>query len=145
MTWLPRFSPQFQVGIAVAASQALWLLALALNGGRVSGEPATLLGDAGFLTGIVIALPLELRFVNFDPRSSTVAAKISRFLLTCFLVLCTLIALNLAFQNLSARLPWLGLVLQYLRYTAAGIVNIFLSPLLFTRMGLATSAPAEAN
>jgi len=140
-----RFSPQFQVGIAVAASLALWLLALALNGGRPAGEPTTILGDAGFLTGIVIARPLELRFVNFDPRSATVAAKISRFLLTCFMVLCTLIALNLVFKDLSARLPWFGLVLQYVRFTAAGVVNIFLAPLLFIRMGMAKLAPAETN
>ena len=140
-----RLSPQFQAGIAVAASLALWLLALALNGGRPAGEPTAILRDAGFLTGIVIARPLELRLVNFDPRSSTVAAKISRFLLTCFLVLCTLIAFNLVFRDLSARGPWIGLVLQYVRFTAAGVVNIFLAPLLFTRMGLAKLAPAQKN
>ena len=140
-----RLSPQFQVGIAVAASLALWLLALALNGGRPAGEPTTILGNAGFLTGIVIARPLEMRFVSFDPRSSTVAAKILRFLLTCLLVLSTLIALNLVFRDLSARDPWFGLILQYVRFTAAGVVNIFLAPLLFTRMGLAKLAPAQKN
>ena len=140
-----RLSNWSQVGIAVTASLALWLLALALNGGRTAGEPNAFLGDAGFLTGIVIARPLELRFVNFDPRSSQVAAKILRLLLTCVLVVFTLVFLSLAFRDLSARLPWFGLVLQYARFTAAGVVNIFLAPLLFTRMGLAKSTPAGAN
>jgi uncharacterized membrane protein YidH (DUF202 family) len=145
-----KLSHQLQVAFAVAASLALWLLALALMGGRSEVGPISFLGDAGFLTGIVIARPLELRFVNFDPRSSTVAAKTLRFLLTCFLVLCTLITLNLAFGHLTARLSWprlawLGLALQYVRYTVAGVVNIFLAPLLFTKMGLAKSVPAEAS
>jgi uncharacterized membrane protein (DUF485 family) len=145
-----KLSPAVQVGIAVAASLALWLLALALNGGRTAGEPIAFLGDAGFLTGIVIARPLELRFVNFDPGSSHVAAKILRLLLTCVLVVFTLIFLNLAFRHFSAQLPWprfawIGLVLQYLRFTAAGVVNFFLAPLLFTRMGLAKSTLADAN
>jgi hypothetical protein len=134
-----------QVGIAVAASFALWLLTYALNGSHIDGVPRTFLGDLGFLTGIVIARPLELRLVNFDPRGSNSAAKILRFLLTGFLVLCTLIILDLAFRHLSAQIAWLELVLQYVRYIAAAVVLIFLAPLLFTRMGLARSTHDEAN
>ena len=140
-----RLSIWNQVAIAIAASLALWLLALSLNGGRAQGEVLGFLSDAGFLTGIVIARPLELRFVNFDPRSSHVAAKILRLLLTCVLVVFTLISMNLVFRHPSAQITWLGLVLHYVRFTAAGVVNIFLAPLLFTRMGLAKSTPAEAN
>jgi hypothetical protein len=39
----------------------------------------------------------------------------------------------------------LGSMLQYVRFTAAGIVSIFLAPLLFTRIGLAKSMPIGAN
>jgi hypothetical protein len=35
--------------------------------------------------------------------------------------------------------------LQYVRFAAVGVVNIFLAPLLFTKIGLAKTAPAEAN
>jgi membrane-associated phospholipid phosphatase len=140
-----RISYAGQIGIAVAASLALWLLAVALNGGHVDGAPTAFLSDAGFLTGIVIARPLELRIVNFDPRSANVAARILRFLFTCVLVLCTVIVLNPAFWHLAASLAWLGFLLQYVRFTAVGVVNIFLAPLLFTKMGLAETSPAGAN
>lgn len=133
-----------QIGIAVAVSLLLWRLAIALNGSRAGSEPFAFLSQAGFLTGIVIARPLELRIVNFDPGSSHVAVRVLRFLFTCALVLCTLIVLNQEYWHLSARLAWLGFVVQYLRFTAAAVVNIFVAPLLFTKMGLAETAPPEA-
>ncbi|MDR3791856.1 MAG: phosphatase PAP2 family protein [Terracidiphilus sp.] len=140
-----RISYSRQIGIAVSASLALWLLSVVLNGGCADGAPTAFLSDAGFLTGIVIARPLELRIVNFDPRSSHIAARILRFFLTCALVLSTVIVLNPAFWHLSASLAWFGFLLQYVRFAAVGVVNIFLAPLLFTKMGLAKTAPAEAN
>jgi membrane-associated phospholipid phosphatase len=142
--WI-RLSVGNQVALAVATSFVLFVLAIALNGGRAEGAPTAFLSDAGFLTGIAIAWPLEMRFVNFDPKSSHVAIKMLRFLLTGILVLCTLVFFNLAAGHLSAGLGWLGFVLQYVRFTAAAVVNIFLAPLLFSKLGLARTIPAHAN
>ena len=59
-----------QIAVTAAACLALFLLSMLINGWRIDAQPLALLGFAGFLTGIVIARPLELRKVNFDPRSS---------------------------------------------------------------------------
>jgi membrane-associated phospholipid phosphatase len=140
-----RLSYWEQIGIAVAGSLALWLLAIAVNGGHAGGQTIEFLADAGFLTGIVIARPLELRTVNFDPRSSAVAAKILRYLLSIGMVIGTVLFLNMAFREISGRSAMLGFMLQYVGFTAAGVVNFFLAPLLFTRIGLAKKVPAGAN
>lgn len=130
-----------QIAAAVAASLALWLLTVAVNGWRIAGEPQEALVSAGFLTGIVIARPLELRMVNFDPRSSNAAAKILRYLLSIAMLIATLLFLDKFFAVIALKSSPLGYFLEYVRYSAAGIVIIFLAPLLFTRIGLAASEP----
>jgi len=140
-----RLSYTQQIGIAVAASLALWLLTIAVNGWRIDGQPREALVSAGFLTGIVIARPLELRMVNFDPRSSNAAAKTLRYLLSIAMVIGALLFLDMAFGMIPGKFAMLGSMLQYVRFTAAGIVSIFLAPLLFTRIGLAKSMPIGAN
>jgi hypothetical protein len=134
-----------QIGIALAGSLALWFLSVALNGGHTDGQPLESLTRAGFLTGIVIGRPLELRIVNFDPESSTSAARMLRFLLTIALVTGTMLSLNLGFGGASSRLAWPGILLQYLRPAAAAFVGIFIAPWLFTKTGLAKPLPARAN
>ena len=136
-----RLSYTPQIAAAVAASLALWLLTVAVNGWRIAGEPQEALVSAGFLTGIVIARPLELRMVNFDPRSSNAAAKILRYLLSIAMLIVTLLFLDKFFAVIALKSSPLGYFLEYVRYSAAGIVIIFLAPLLFTRIGLAASEP----
>jgi membrane-associated phospholipid phosphatase len=134
-----------QIGVAVAASLALWLLAVLLNGGRSEGQPRDFLCYGGFLTGIVLARPLELKLVNFDPRSSTAFVKILRYLLSAGMIACTLLLLGWLSAMLTDSAALLGSLLEYLRFTAAGFVTIFLAPLLFTRIGWATSALQPAK
>jgi len=43
-----------------AAGLALWLIAVLLNGHSTTGQPYSYLCYGGFLTGVVIARPLEL-------------------------------------------------------------------------------------
>ncbi len=139
-----RFSYPSQIGIAVAFSAALGLLTIGINGGTGHGA-AEVLSSAGFLTGILIAYPLELRLVNFDPQSSSLPIKILRLLFTVSLVMGTSMALGKALGNMPNLPPTLGLSLQYLRATAEAVVNLFLAPLLFTRLGWAHPAPAAAD
>jgi membrane-associated phospholipid phosphatase len=141
-TW-NRLSYIQQIACTLAASLALWLFAVLLNGQRIAGQPRAFLGYAGFLTGIVLAHPLELRQVNFDPRSSSLLAKILRYLLSVAMVIFTLLLLEKAFGSLADRASLLGNLLEYLRFTATGFVAIFLAPLLFIRIGWASRHPEE--
>lgn len=139
-----RLSYSAQIGVAVAGSIVLWLISFLINGSHAAGPPAASLADTGFLTGIVIARPLELRTVNFDPRSSSVPAKVLRFLVTICMVIGTAAILDMASGAVSARSAMLGFALQYLRAVAAGFVTIYLAPWLFTKLRLAKSTPVEA-
>jgi membrane-associated phospholipid phosphatase len=132
-----RLSYRGQIGSVVAASVLLWLATRALSGWDTAGLPLAFLGYAGFLTGIVIAFPLEAQKVGFDPRSASAPRKILRCALSVGLILGTLILLDGAFAAISADTSVWGHLLRYLRYAAAGIAGVFLGPLLFVKLGLA--------
>ena len=138
-----RLSYGLQVAIVAPAGLAFWLLAVLLNGHSASGQPYAYIAYGGFLTGIVLACPLELRIVNFDPRSSSVLVRILRFLLSVGLVSVTLFILGKISGMLADRSSLLWNLLEYLRFAAAGFVNFFLTPLLFTRIGWAKSSRKE--
>ena len=128
-----------QIVAVVAGSLALWLLAVLLNGRQTSGQPGNVLYYAGFLTGIVLAHPIELSKVNFDPRSSSVLEKVLRYLLSAGLVIFTLVILGWVFGMVVDSSSMLWNLTEYLRFAAAGFVAIFVAPLLFTRIGWAKS------
>ncbi len=126
-----------RIAATVVASALLWVVTIAINSWQIDGEPRAFLGYAGFLTGIVIGGPLEASLVNFDPRSSNIAAKIARYVLSVGLVILTLEVLGKVNASLADNFSFTGYVLQYLRYTTAGAVSIFVAPLIFTSAGLA--------
>lgn len=132
--WWSRVPLRGQAATCVAATVVLWAGTVALNGGHIDGQPRAFLGYAGLLTGILLAQPLELRRVNFDPASSGWLAKVLRYALTISLVLATLGALKAAFAAAAPEFSLAGYVLQYTRYTIAGVAGIYVAPWLFTKI-----------
>ncbi|MGA3011595.1 MAG: phosphatase PAP2 family protein [Terracidiphilus sp.] len=132
-----RLSYWFQIAIVAPAGLALWLIAVLLNGHSMTGPPYAYLCYGGFLTGIVVARPLELSKVNFDPRSSTIPVKILRYLLSVGLLILTFFAVEPIFLLVAYRDSLLWYLLEYLRFIAAGFVLVFLAPWVFTRIGWA--------
>jgi membrane-associated phospholipid phosphatase len=130
-----------QIAITVAAALALWLLAVALNGGLIESQVREMTAYCGFLTGIVIACPLELRIVNFNPRSCGTPAKILRFAISIFVLTFVLFALKIAFRPFAGDASPLGCALEFIRYVAAEVAAMFLAPLIFCKMKLAEFAP----
>lgn len=143
--WWSRVSLRGQAATCVAATVVLWAGTVALNGGHIDGQPRAFLGYAGLLTGIVLAQPLELRRVNFDPESSGWLAKVLRYTLTVGLVLAVLGALKAAFAAAADEFSLPGYLLQYMRYTIAGVVGIYVAPWLFRRMQLASALPRRCE
>lgn len=88
------------------------------------------------MTGVLVARPLELRHVAFDPTTSGWPVKVARYVLGVLLVLATLSGLKLVFAGIDG-VSWFGYLLQYVRYVAAGVVTIYLTPWLFTKLQLA--------
>jgi membrane-associated phospholipid phosphatase len=132
--WERLAYPQ-QVAAVVAASLALWLFTRAQSGWSAEGQPTAFVGYLGFLTGLVIAYPLEAKHVGFDPRSSSAARKALRYALAVGLVLATLDLLDVAFAAVAADATPLGDLLRYVRYAAAGVVALLAAPFLFVKLG----------
>jgi membrane-associated phospholipid phosphatase len=127
----------WQIAIAAAASMVLCLVTVALHGGRIDGDVGSLAIYGGLLTGVIIARPLELRLVNFDPRSLGPEAKVLRYVLTVTMTVLVLFALKDAFRFLAEGETPLGCALDYLRYAAANVAAFFLGPLVFCKLKLA--------
>jgi membrane-associated phospholipid phosphatase len=132
-----KLSYKNQVGIVVASSLVLWLATIAINGWRIDGQSRAFLGYLGFLTGVILGRPIELSAVNFDPKSSGPLAKVLRFAISIVMVLAAVILLDKVFSAIAGDYSVMGYMLQYVRYVIAGVVNIFVAPLLFTKIGLA--------
>jgi membrane-associated phospholipid phosphatase len=135
-TWM-QLSHSRQIVVVVVASLALWAFTVAMNGGEINSEPRAFLGYAGTITGIVIAQPLELRFVDFDPRSSPLPVRILRYVVAIALSLLVLESLGRLFAAIAANYSIAGYLLQYVRYIAVSIVSLFVAPWIFVRCGLA--------
>jgi membrane-associated phospholipid phosphatase len=138
--WNRRSHAQ-QVTIAVGASCSLWLFTRVLAGWSAEGEPTAFVSYLGFLTGIVVAYPLEEKHVRFDPTSSGAALKMLRYLVSVALVLGTLLALDALFAAIRDDASPLGDLLRYVRYASTGLVAMFVAPLLFVRLGLGERSP----
>jgi membrane-associated phospholipid phosphatase len=125
-----------QVMIAVAASVAVWSLTAALNG-HIDSQVQQQDAFWGFLTAIVIACPLEARYVNFDPRSGGAVATLLRCIVCVAAMDLVHFPLQFALAPLLRQPSALGCAIDYLHYVAAGVAGIFLGPVIFSKMGLA--------
>jgi membrane-associated phospholipid phosphatase len=135
--WWNKLSYARRIAFAVSASAVFWLLTIAVNGWQIDSQPRAFLGYAGTVTGVIIAQPLELQMIDFDPRSSSIAVKILRYLLTVALSLFALEALGIVFAAIADNYSVAGYALQYVRYVIVSVVSLLLAPWLFTRIGLA--------
>jgi hypothetical protein len=126
-----------QATVAVSASLIIYMLTLLSNGGDAARQPLLFVEYLGFLTGIVAARPLEAQYVNFDPKSGSIPAKLGRWLIALMMVIVPLVGLDLLFTSLADEASILGHGLTYVRYALAGFAGLFLAPLLFVRLGLA--------
>jgi membrane-associated phospholipid phosphatase len=136
-------SLRHQVAIVVGSSIILWLTTRPLYDANAYGAPLPFVSYAGLLTGIVLAYPLEARWVGFDPRSSTAPRKILRYLIGVALVMGTLLLLDDLFGRVASDSSLLGNVLRYVRYATAAVMGLLVGPFLFVRLGLAeTTQPS---
>jgi hypothetical protein len=131
-----------QIAITVAGSAAIWLLIFVLNGWQIDNQVRELTGNFGWLTGIVIACPLELRVVNFDPRSGSPATKLLRYILSIAIMLAVVLVFNAAFAPFAGNASIIGSALDYLRLAAASFAGMFFAPFIFCKLKLATAKPA---
>jgi len=132
-----------QIAITVAGSAVVWLLAVAFNGWHIDSQVGEVTINCGWLTGMVIACPLELRMVNFDPRSGTLAARLLRYALSIGIMTAVAVVLSAAFAPIAVNTSILGSALDYLRMAAVSFAGMFFAPFIFCKFKLATAPPAS--
>lgn len=125
-----------QVAALLGASLAVWLVTWAASDWSAAAPPSAFVSYAGLLTGILIAQPLEARTVGFDPRQGGPGIKLARFVVCVAMVLGGLALLGVVFGAIADPHSPLGHGLRFVRYTSAGLIGLFLAPLLFERLGL---------
>lgn len=140
-----RFSYAQQIALAVAAGLVFIVVFQSMNGWQLDNAPRALIGNAGFLAGNAIAVPLEARFVRFNPRSGSALARILRLALAFAVMLVFWLAPEAVFPLVGGKFSLAGYSVQYLRYAASGVAVIYLAPLLFLRLKLAEALPAEQH
>ena len=132
-----RLSTAKQLMIVVLLSAAVIAGTAPLYAAAPQGQPLPFVSYLGLLSGLCIAYPLEIRFVGFDPRSSTLLLKVTRVAVGVGLVMGILFSLDLLFAAMATDGSVLGNALRYLRYFAAGFGGMFAAPYLYVRLGLA--------
>lgn len=130
-----------QIAWVLAASACVWAFTLRLGGPDADSLPLEILGYTGFLLGIVVAFPLEQRFVGFTPRRAPLWEVALRLAVAAALVLATLTGLDAAFAALAPDDSVLGYALRFLRYALAGAAGLLAAPALFVRTGLGERGP----
>ena len=143
--WWNALPYYVQTGAAVIGSIAVCALSIGVNRGLIDIQPKTLAEYVGFLTGVVVAKPLEMNYVRFDPRSSSPLFKLGRYLISIGLVLLMIIVGGIIVHTLTRADSLVGYLLEYLRYVAAGIVSLYVAPLVFTKIGLCRPSAAGKN
>lgn len=99
--------------------------------------PLSIIGNLGFLTGVLLAAHLERQRVGYEVAPGTVLQKVGRWLLLIACVGATMLALSSAADQMVERASAMGHLVKYLRYTAVGFAGLLLAPYLFVRLRLA--------
>lgn len=93
----------------------------------------------GLLMGIVVGFDQERIKVNFDPRASSIANGILRFVIGGAIAFSVLFGLDAFFAEISGDESLLGFALRYVRYFSFGLVSTLVCPWIFVKANLSRS------
>ena len=121
----------------VVFSVAMWAFTYMLGATSPDQPPLSIIGNLGFLTGVLLATHLERRTVGYTVTPGTTLQKAGRWLLLVACVALPLVLLGWAADAMVERASAMGHFVKYLRYTAGGFAGLLLAPYLMVRLGLA--------
>jgi len=119
----------------VMLTVAVWLASLLAKGGSVENLSVPYLSYFGFLTGIVIAMPLERARIRFDPKSSSIAFKLLRGVGTIVLVMIPVLIIDEIVEPALALNTYVGHLLYFMGYTIAALLGFAGAPWIFVKIG----------
>ena len=123
----------------LSVSVLVWVATLVLTGRSAPDLPTEFVSVLGFLTGVLLAAPIEHRKVDYEIEPASPVISSIRFVLMLGLLLLVLFALDapaLIFGEPSGVIETLW---RYVGYGLVGAVGVFVVPWLFVSLKLATS------
>lgn len=128
-----------QVALTVIVSGMVWLATLVLTGRSASDLPTEFISVLGFLTGVLLASPVEHRKVGYEIEQHLLVVACIRFVLMFGLLILTLLALDVPALIFGEPSGISASVWRYVGYGIVGAVGVLVVPWLFRRLNLAVS------
>lgn len=125
-----------QLAAGVILSAIVWLLTLWLTGRTVSDLPTEFIGVLGFLTGTLIATPMEKKHIDDTAAGTTIPAKVARFFLMAAVLVGSLLLLDTLFALADGTGAVGETLLRYLKYTGVALLSLLGTPWLFRRFNV---------
>ena len=135
--WWEKLQFKHQIIAIIAAGLIVCAISIAINEWRYDSQQRAFASYVGFLSGILIAYPIEVRFVNFNPKSSHWSLKGVRYVLSVVMVVFTLFVVGKISGHFVSRTSLPGFAIEYFRYALGGLVSMLIAPIIFTAIGLA--------
>ena len=117
----------------------VWLATLVLTGRSASDLPTEFISVLGFLTGVLLASPVEHRKVGYEIEQHLLVVACIRFVLMFGLLILTLLALDVPALIFGEPSGISASVWRYVGYGIVGAVGVLVVPWLFRRLNLAVS------
>ena len=128
-----------QTLFALLLSLAVWGATLGLTGRSVSELPTEFVSVLGFLSGVLMAAPLEAKSIKYEVLERSLITRGVRFILMLSILVATLIILEIPTLLISEPVGLVETVWRYVRYAIVGAIGVLFVPWLFIRMKLAAS------
>lgn len=131
-----------QAALTVIVSVMVWLATLVLTGRSAPDLPTEFVSVLGFLTGVLLASPIEYRKIGYEIERRLIVMGSIRFVLMLGLLVLTLLALDVPALIFGEPTGVAESLWRYVGYGIVGAVGVLVVPWLFKRLKLATSGPS---
>lgn len=129
-----------QIAASLCFSTSVWLLTLWLTGRTVDDLPTEFVGILGFLTGALLAAPMEAKHIDDATKGTTIPVKLARFFLMAAVLVGGMLLLDTLMGLVEGSSPVIASFLRYLKYAGVAFASLFGAPWLFKGLKLRAAA-----
>ncbi|WP_337658375.1 phosphatase PAP2 family protein [Sphingorhabdus sp. Alg231-15] len=123
-----------QIALTAAVSISVWVITIVATQRPVAELPVEFISVLGFLTGVLLAAPIEANRVDFTPKGASVATKAFRFVLMMTILAGAILLLDALTTVVGTGHGAYESGLRYLRYIAVGAIGVLAVPWTFVQL-----------
>lgn len=149
LDWWCALSKTVQILAPIIVTFAFWSAVLVSTGKTTANYPSEFMSIPGFLTGVLVAAPLEREKFNFSASSSSSFGRILRLVFMILLLLVMTFVLDVLIIAMLGDINEISgshlTVVRYLKYVIMGFAGIFIPSWIFARHNfLRTKSKSDA-